>query len=332
MFSSIRASAPGRTGIVGNPTDMYGGSVLSCTTTERAVCVLTPSDTDLTLTVAGETIALETAGDLQSHSDLFDLPRAVLRALEITPETHRFALTTQTDIPMQAGLAGSTALIAAIYGAVAKYLSIETAPHDTAEAIRRVEYEQMGVICGFQDQYMSVFGGLNFMDFREKGSHVAPDAQPLATVETLESFVAPLPLLLANTGVKHHSGSAHKPVRQRFLDGDAEVIHGYAHLAALARDAKAAVLRGDLQTLADAMNENLRIQQGFGASGEACDHLARVARENGGLAAKLAGAGHGGTVLVLTDDPARTGDALTKAGAKRILFPRPTPGLTVETW
>ncbi len=331
MFETIRASAPGRTGIVGNPTDMYGGSVLSCTTVERAVCTLSPSD-DLTLNVAGETATLSTADDLLSQSDLFDLPRAVLRYLDISPEAHRFALATQTDIPMQAGLAGSTALIAAIYGAIAKYLGITRSPHETAETIRRIEYEQMGVICGFQDQYMSVFGGLNFMDFREKGSHIAPDSQPLATVEPLAPYVAvPLPLLLANTGVKHHSGSAHKPVRERFLDGDAAVIDGYTHLAALARAAKAAILRGDHQTLADAMNENLRIQQGFGASGEACDHLARVAMENGAMAAKLAGAGHGGTVLVLTDDPVRMGQALTNAGAKRILSPRPTPGLTVET-
>ena len=32
----ITYSAPGRCGIVGNPSDMYGGSVISCTTKERA--------------------------------------------------------------------------------------------------------------------------------------------------------------------------------------------------------------------------------------------------------------------------------------------------------
>lgn len=326
----IRASAPGRTGIVGNPTDMYGGSVLSCTTVERAVCELSPSDT-LTLTVAGETVTLSTPDDLAARDDIFDLPRAVLRGRGISPESHRFALTTDTDIPMQAGLAGSTALVAAIYGTISAHLGVTESPHEIAEAIRRIEYEQMGVICGFQDQYMTVFGGLNFLDFREKGSHIAPDTQPFATVEPLAPYLPDLPLILANTGVKHHSGSAHKPVRQRYLDGDRAVIDAYTHLAALARDAKAAVLRGDMNTLADAMNENLLIQQGFGASGEACDHLARVAMQNGATAAKLAGAGHGGTVLVLTGDPKRTGDALTSAGAKRILVPRPAPGLTVET-
>ena len=43
-MDTITASAPGRAGIVGNPSDMYGGSVLSCSTYERAYCTLTPSD------------------------------------------------------------------------------------------------------------------------------------------------------------------------------------------------------------------------------------------------------------------------------------------------
>ena len=330
MTQRIVASAPGRTGIVGNPTDMYGGSVLSCTTQERAVCEIIPAE-DMLLTVGDLTATVRTQSDLAARNDIFDLLRAVLRGRQITPATHRFRLRTATDIPMQAGLAGSTALVAAIYGAVSAYLGVQESPYTVAEAIRRIEYEQMGVICGFQDQYMTVFGGLNFLDFREKGSHIAPDAQPFATVEPLATYTDEmLPFILANTGVKHHSGSAHKPVRTRWLDGDRAVIDGYERLAALARESKAALLRGDYETLADAMNENLAVQQGFGASGAACDHLAAVARQNGALAAKLAGAGHGGTVLVLTHDPKRTADALTNAGAARILAPRPSPGLSVE--
>jgi galactokinase len=34
----IVATAPGRCGVLGNPTDMYGGSVISCSTRERARC------------------------------------------------------------------------------------------------------------------------------------------------------------------------------------------------------------------------------------------------------------------------------------------------------
>jgi mevalonate kinase/D-glycero-alpha-D-manno-heptose-7-phosphate kinase len=51
---------------------------------------------------------------------------------------------------------------------------------------------------------------------------------------------------------------------------------------------------------------------------------------NGGaLAAKLAGAGQGGTVLAVTFDKERTVKALLDAGATRILYPKPGPGLTI---
>ncbi len=327
----IVATAPGRCGILGNPTDMYGGSVISCTTVERARCEIVPADTLVVEADNGERQEIRTEEDFAPRGDRLDLAKAVLKGLEIQPPRDRFHLRTTTDIPMQAGLAGSTALVAAVYGAVAAFLGKKQSKHAVAESIRRIEYEIMGVICGFQDQHMTVFGGLNYMDFRDKGSHIAMDAQPYATVEPLQDEVAlPLPLVLAHTGVKHHSGSAHKPVRQRWLEGDPVVRDSYERLHHLARDNKSALLAGDWSRMAEAMNENQRIQYELGASGEACDRLIAVAMENGAMAAKLAGAGQGGTILALTFDPERTIAALRAADAGRILIPAPVPGLTIE--
>ena len=327
----IVATAPGRCGVLGNPTDMYGGSVLSCTTIERARCELFPAPI-LMLEADDRTMqAIRSPEDFAPQGDRLDLARAVLKGLNIRPAEHRFHLRAATEIPMQAGLAGSTALIAAIYGAVSAFLGKSLSRHATAEEIRRIEYEIMGVVCGFQDQHMTIFGGLNYMDFRGKGSHLPPDAQPYATIEPLADAVSsPLPLLLAHTGVKHHSGTVHKSVRERWLEGEFAVREGYERIQELARYGKSALLAGDWQQIAEAMNENQRIQQSLGGSGEACDHLIEVALQNGALAAKLAGAGHGGTILALTFDSERVAAALKKAGAGRILSPAPAPGLTVE--
>ena len=40
----VLASAPGRAGILGNPTDGYGGAVMSCSLAERASVTLAGSD------------------------------------------------------------------------------------------------------------------------------------------------------------------------------------------------------------------------------------------------------------------------------------------------
>ena len=326
----ITATAPGRCGLVGNPTDMYGGSVLSCSLSERATCTLAPAEHLILEADDGTAQTIDSTSDLAPRGDRLDLAKAVLNGMNIDPAEHRFHLRTSTEIPMQAGLAGSTALMAAVYGALSRWIGRVEAPHRVAESIREIEYRILGVICGFQDQYMAVFGGLNYLDFRDKGSHIEPEDQPLATVEPLTHLVSgPLPLLLAHTGVKHHSGSAHRPVRLRWLEGDPAVRGAYDHLQRLARDTKDALLRGDWETVGDAMNENMAIQQRLGASGDACDRLAAIARENGASAAKLAGAGQGGTILALTHEPERLSKALADAGAGRILIPQPSRGLEI---
>ena len=327
----IVASAPGRCGILGNPTDMYGGSVLSCSLAERATAILEPSEYVVLVADNGEQqCVISSAHDLQPRGDRLDLTKAVLRGtgFVLPPRGKGFTLTTSTEIPMQAGLAGSTALMAAVYGAVTAHK--QQSKHAIAEAIRSIEYTELGVICGFQDQYMAVFGGFNYIDFRGKGSHLDQEAMPYATVEPLaDALSGPLPLVLANTGVIHHSGAAHKPVRLRWLEGDTEVVDAYNHLGNLARSGKKSLLENDWDTLAASMNENLAIQQRLGASGEACDRLASAALSGGAIAAKLAGAGQGGTVLAVTFDKERTVKALLDAGATRILYPKPGPGLTI---
>jgi galactokinase/mevalonate kinase-like predicted kinase len=328
----IVSTAPGRCGVLGNPTDMYGGSVISCSTVERARCEITDADALIVEADNGERQTITGVADYEPRGDRLDLAKAVLKGMGITPDTHRFHLKTGTEIPMQAGLAGSTALVAAVFGAVAARTGRKLHKHALAEAIRDIEYRIMGVVCGFQDQHMAVYGGLNYMDFRDKGSHLAVDEQPYATVEPLaDEAPKELPFLLAHTGVKHHSGSAHKPVRQRWLEGDPVVREAYDRVQKLARYSKEAILTGDWDAIAKAMNENQQVAYDLGASGKAVDDLIAVARANGAIGAKLAGAGQGGTILALTFEPEKLAAALKDAGAGRILYPAPSPGLTITT-
>ena len=82
----IKATAPGRCGIVGNPTDMYGGSVLSLSTRERASCTLIEA-AEMQITVSDQTQVLHNADDLVLRSgDYLNVARAALSALEVDPK------------------------------------------------------------------------------------------------------------------------------------------------------------------------------------------------------------------------------------------------------
>ena len=325
----IKATAPGRCGIVGNPTDMYGGSVISCTTAERAECVLTETGRPFQLINGDEEAMVHTVEDLKLRGDKLDIARAVLQFFELDASAGGFRLELSTQIPMRAGVSGSTAMIATLVGALYRLLHVEASPYTIAETMRKIEARIMGVTCGFQDQHMAVFGGLNYMDFAGKEMLQQRDDEPLATVEPLAALVGQVPLLLAHTGIQHHSGTVHKTPRERWLAGEGLVRAHYTRIAELARAGKRALLRRDWNRLGALMNENHQLVAELGGSGPANDRLIEAARAAGAYGAKLAGAGGGGTILALTADPAGVGKALMDAGAERLLTPIPSPGLTV---
>jgi mevalonate kinase len=152
-----------------------------------------------------------------------------------------------------------------------------------------------------------------------------------AKIEPLDGCVSQLPLVLAHTGHQRVSGRVLRPIRERWEQGDPTVHEGYRRIAELARLGKRAIIERDWDTVARHMAENHRIQQSLGASGEINDRMIDVALRAGALAAKLAGAGGGGTIMALTLEPDRVGQALLAAGASRILCPTPSPGVRIET-
>jgi galactokinase/mevalonate kinase-like predicted kinase len=323
----IRTSAPGRCGIVGNPTDMYGGSVLSCSIPLRAQVTLEKADC-LTLATAGREVRLCSSEDFARQGDFFDLPKVVLRAMHMADEPLRIEYGSQ--IPYQAGLSGSTALLAALIAALLEYRGTHYPRHYFAEFIRSIELNRMGVMCGYQDAYMVTFGGLNYMEFRDKEYYRTVDDELFATIEPLAEHSARLPFLLAHTGVQHHSGTVHRPLRERWEDGEPAVVDGYRRISALARQGKRAFLMGDLEQLARLMTENHAIQRDLGGSGPENERLIHAALDAGAMAAKLSGAGHGGTIIVLHPDPHSLEAAMLASGCDRIIYPEPAPGVTIE--
>jgi len=323
----IRASAPGRCGIVGNPTDMYGGSVLSCSVPQRATVTLEEADT-LTLVTQGQELVLRTPEDFVRHNDLFDLPKVALRHMRLTGLHLRIEY--DSEIPFQAGLSGSTALLAALVAALLEYTGQRFVRHYFAEYIRYLELNRMGVVGGYQDAYMVTFGGLNYMEFRDKEYYRAVDEELFATVEPLAAHLNHIPFIVAHTGVQRVSGTVHKPLRERWLDGEPTVVESYRRIAVLGRQGKRALLLGDWETLGRLMNENHAIQRDLGGSGAQNERLIQAALEAGALSAKLAGAGHGGTIIALHPQPESLEEPLLAAGANRIIYPAPVPGVTVE--
>lgn len=326
--NKIISSAPGRAGILGNPTDMYGGAVISCSVGMRANALLRPNST-LTLSTGNEEVEIRGPRDLHFNGDRFDIARAVLDYLGLPERPYRIEY--GSSIPLRSGLSGSTALLVALLQAMLAWQNRHPHKYELAETARYIEYNHLKIVGGFQDAYMCVFGGLNYMDFSGK-QFDQKTAERYATIEPLPVPKDDLPFVLATTGVQRVSGEVHKPLGKRWLQGEPAVVEGYRRIRAIGQMGKKALLNEDWPQLGALMNENHRIQRELGGSGESNERLIAAALEAGAPGAKLAGAGEGGTIIALWphEDNRPLEKALREAGAAAFYCPTVCKGATLE--
>jgi len=335
----VRVTAPGRGGIIGNPSDIYGGTVVSCTIGERADATVSSSPR-LIFDIYGDYQVIQTVEELEFGPDnhYLDVGKAVWRYLRkssyvekglIDPDA-TFHVRAQSNIPLMSGCAGSTSMLMVILAGTLAHFDVRIERHELAELGRRIERRELGVHCGYQDQYMIVFGGLNCVDLRDKENHADGSETPYATVEPLAHDVPHLPFILANSGVRRHSGQFHAGPRHEWEQGDLARVNGFNRIGQLGRLGKKALVRGDWELFGELMNENHALARELTGVGEPNERLIQAALDAGALGAKLSGAGRGGTIIALHEDPAWMGEQLLAAGAERLIKLVPSPGLTVE--
>jgi len=111
----VHVTAPGRGGIIGNPSDIYGGTVVSCTIPERAAVTISPSP-HFILDIYGHFQVIESEDDWQYDPQLhfLDVGKAVWRYLRnsqyardgLIDPTTPFHVRAGSNIPLKAGCAG----------------------------------------------------------------------------------------------------------------------------------------------------------------------------------------------------------------------------------
>ncbi|MFW5696994.1 MAG: mevalonate kinase [Fimbriimonadaceae bacterium] len=308
-MNTVAASAPGRCGIIGNPSDIYGGVLVSSSLPARAFCRLTKGNSKP-----------------PEERTLWDAVLARYPIDEVTVEW-------SSRIPRSGGLAGSTALLAATLLCVrtllgkAPDLSEAKGKYEFDEEVRDIEYREAGVVCGYQDAYMAVFGGVNRLDFASKH----PAVQGGLPGELTPIEVEELPFVLVNTGSQRDSGKVHSTVRERWLTGELRVVEAMNRLGELGSAGSLALAQSRWEDLARLMNENHQIAKELELSGDVVDNLVETCRKNGALAAKLAGAGHGGTVIALVEDKEEFSRRLESAGFPERLEPKIESGVSLES-
>lgn len=219
----------------------------------------------------------------------FGLIQALLKAVH--PD-FGFELYLHSDFPMSSGLGGSAVVSAAVLGCFNQFRQDQWDPHELAELAFQAERLYLGVAGGWQDQYATVFGGFNFMEFRMDQNVVHPlRIHPDILLELEES------LILCDTGTTHDSGNIHEDQRRQMAQEDIR-RHVQANVELTYR-MRNHLLRGRLLQFGQALHEAWQLKRQFSSmiSNPRLDAIYEAAKEHGAVGGKLLGAGGGGFFL-----------------------------------
>ena len=318
------ARAPVRISFFGGGTDLpayyeqAGGCVLSTSIDKYVYVVLNTSDHgNLQITSSDyRSFYRHPIGEALMWDGDLSLPRAVLQHYGVE---HSVSMFLASEAPPGTGLGSSSSVTVALIKAISAACGRHLSKMEVAELASYIEIKKLGKPIGKQDQYASAFGGLNWIDFRKDGVVVTPLNLPSQTVHRLESN-----LLLMFTGATHDSAEILKHQTNSSKEKAPIVMEALDAAKDLAFQARELLLRGELDQFGAMLGAAWRYKRKFapGVTTPHIDHCYEVARNNGALGGKIAGAGGGGFLLLYCEQESigRVERALETEGLRRLGF------------
>jgi glucuronokinase len=263
-----------RAGLLGNPSDAYGGKTIAFSVRNFSARVsVEPSD------------RLEIEDRLAAP-----LLTAALRRFEFhignTIAPMRISL--ETDVPFQVGLAGSSAIVIAALRALSVVHARPLDPFDQSELALAAEVDELGIAAGPMDRVIQAYEGLLQMDFSKKRT-------PACYTRLSASSLPPL-LIAWDPGGAETSDSVHSDLRDRWQRGESDVREAMALFSEIVDDGESALRDGDFARLRRAVNRNFETRAQLFTIADRDRDMVELARSHGGAAKQC---GSGGACLIV---------------------------------
>jgi D-glycero-alpha-D-manno-heptose-7-phosphate kinase len=219
--------------------------------------------------------------------------------MRVGPDADRSGLDLylETDAPPGSGLGASSALVVSMIGAFQAWRRLSLSRYEIAHLAYLLERKDVGIAGGMQDQYSAAFGGFNLIEFNgERDVIVNPLRVDAPIVHELEYSS-----LLVFTGATRLSSRIIDTQVRGYQEGRPEVIDAFAQMKALAVDAKAALLRGQVLELGEILHKQWLHKKATSSAitNPHIDRLYDEARSAGAVGGKMNGAGGGGFMYLI---------------------------------
>ena len=302
----IRRTAYSRSGLVGNPSDIFGGKVISLlfdafpaqvTVYESPLLTVVPSARDrTTFDDAEELIRYRSRfgyyGGIRLIEALIVRLHRYCRERGIDLPRRNFTVEYCSDIPFGVGLGGSSAIITAVFLVLMDFYELTDAEIPKPEQpniVLETETEELGITAGPQDRVIAVYGGVVAMDFSEEAR--ARNGDRHGDYRPLPPELLP-PLFVAwDERLSKSSGTVHNAMRYRAaIEHDPAVIDAMARKAELVDEAVAVLHAGQRDRLGPIMDRDFDLRRSVYDLPADQVRMIDIARRHGSHA-KFAGSG-----------------------------------------
>ena len=331
----IESSAPTRVDLAGGTIDIpplflfhEGAATVNFAVSMLAKCRIETRDDDrIVLESVDRGVKFETT--LDRMADLKDEPRLELLSKLVyffKPETG-FTMTTESEAPAGAGLAGSSTLNIACIGALNKLVGDRYTPDRFIPIAAAVECQVIRVPTGYQDYYSAQYGGASCIHFSPAGME---REELKIDVDTLQSRT-----VVCYTGEPRNSGTNNWEITKRHIDGDKELFDIFEGIRDTSLAMRSALLASDWNSVGEILRDSHPHRKRLSPhiTTPQMDMLIDKALANGAIAPRVCGAGGGGCMAFFCEEGRRSEVELalsSEPGAEVLDWKLQTSGLTIS--
>lgn len=312
------ARSPVRISFGGGGTDLpayyqkFGGAVLSTSINKYFYTILQKRNDGKIQVISSDLRVVEAWRDITRmdiKSSELAIPLSAIKELGCNISVDLFLA---SEIVAGTGLGSSASVCVGVLKTLATYLDLPFSKYDLAERSFHIARNILGKPVGKQDEYAAAFGGLNFITFNQDGS---TSVEPIVLrSDHLREFESNLMLFF--TGVAHDSWKLLQEQEQSTQSQVSSTVESLHELRDLAEHMRRSLLKGDLREFGGLLHQGWEAKKRISSqiSNSLIDEAYALARQNGALGGKIAGAGGGGFLLLFCEEQQQ--EAVRQAMAK----------------
>ena len=228
----------------------------------------------------------------QKHNEAMQAIAKIINHLKVDIKNQKLEISFAGDLIAASGVGASAAQCTSLARALSETFNINLNDEKINEAAYEGEKAYHGTPSGI-DNTASTYGGLIWF-VRNLG----------AGKNTIDLLQSPRKMLIviANSGITASTTEVVADVRRLREENPEKIEKIFGEYRKLAEAGKKALLKGDIATIGNLMNQNHKMLQQITVSGHINDELVETALENGAIGAKLTGTGRGGLVIGLAEN------------------------------